>query len=584
MLKRLLHSMRREHRARLSADTVTALNDAGISAWHRGDLAAAERELRAAIAANPAFAPAYGNLGMVIWEQRRLDEGLATLRQAVALDPDHIGARINLANALAIGNVHQEAIGHYREVLRRRHGHPLATANLLKPLLDVCDWDGADAIVSELVERWRTASGGEILDSMTPFVSLLVDIPQAMRLDVARRYGKRVVEQVADLPRPARATGRGAGRLRIGYASADFHDHATAHLAAGLFERHDRERFEVYAYSFGIDDGSDYRKRLVAAFEHFRDVRTLAHDEIAQRIAADGVDILVDLKGYTGEGRPQVLALRPAPVQVNYLGYPGAMAAPFVDFILADGILIPPGEERWYGEEVVRLPESYQPNDDRQPIAEHVPARGELGLPDSAFVFVSFNEQCKIERAIFDCWMRILGAVPSSVLWLLGGHGETALRRAAAARGVDPSRIVFAPKRPKPAHLARHRAADLFLDTHTCNAHTTASDALWAGLPLLAWPGEGFAGRVSSSLLRAIGLPELVAPDLESYERTAVALAREPERLGALRARLADNRLRGPLFDTERFTRNLEAAYVAVWERHRAAQADSARSQSAMAC
>lgn len=567
MLKRLLQSLRRDYATPRPADTAAVLNEAGISAWHRGDLATAERELRAAIGANAAFAAAYGNLGMVVWEQRRLDEGLALLRRAVALDPDHIGVRINLANALAIGNVHEEALAHYREALRRRPGHPLAIANALKPMLDTCDWNGVEAVVRELVERWRTDPGGPVLDCITPFVSCLVDVPQAMRLDVARRYGEQVVGQVADLPRPTQAARRRPGRLRIGYASADFHDHATAHLTSGLFEHHDRARFEVHAYSFGIDDGSDCRKRLVAAFEHFHDVRPLAHVAVAQRIAADGIDILVDLKGYTGEGRPEILALRPAPVQVNWLGYPGTMAAPFVDYVFADEILIPPGEERWYGEQVVRLPDSYQANDDRQPIAEDVPSRAELGLPDAAFVFVCFNEQCKIERDMFRCWMRILAAVPDSVLWLLSGHGDATLKRAAGAHGVDPGRIVFAPRRPKRDHLARHRAADLFLDTHTCNAHTTASDALWAGLPLLAWPAEGFAGRVSASLLHAIGLPELVTADSESYERAAVALAREPERLAALRARLAEHRLRWPLFDTARFARNLEAAYLAVWER-----------------
>lgn len=560
MLRTLFRSLR--------GKPVAASNEAGISAWQRGDLAGAEREFRAAIAAQPDYAPAYGNLGMVVWEQRRLDEGLTTLRKAVELDSEHIGVRINLANALAIGNAHAEAIHHYREVLRRRPGHPQATANLLKPLLDCCDWAGSERLVGDLVQRWRRAPSDDILASIAPFTSLLVDLPQAMRLAIARRYGEKVAAYANTLERPRRHPRPASGRLRVGYVSADFHDHATAHLMAGVFEHHDRDRFEFHAYSFGIDDRSDYRRRIVAGFEHFHDVRAWTHADIARRIAADGIDVLVDLKGYTGESRPEILALRPAPVQVNYLGYPGTMGAPFIDFIIADGTLIPPGDEPGYGETVIRLPDSYQANDDRQPIAQAAPTRAELGLPDAACVLASFNKHYKIERPVFEAWLRILEAVPGAVLWLLGGHGERALQRAAADRGIDPARVVFARKLPKPQHLARHAAADLFLDTHTCNAHTTAADALWAGLPLLAWPGEGFAGRVSASLLRAVELPELVMSSLEAYEHTAIALAHEPERLAALKAKLAESRPRASLFDTARFTRHLEAAYERMWEQH----------------
>jgi predicted O-linked N-acetylglucosamine transferase (SPINDLY family) len=571
MLGRLIRALRGEDTAApakenapagsTEKDDATARNEAGLAAWHRGDLAAAERELRAAIAADAGFAPAYGNLGMVVWDQRRLDEGLAILRKGVEVDPEHVGVRLNLANALTVGNLHGEAIHHFAEVLQRRPAHPQATANLLKPLLDTCRWDDAERIVGTLIGRWRAAPSSDVLDAMTPFTSLLVDVPQAMRLDLARRYAERVAERAAAL-RPVRRPPRSAGgRLRIGYASADFHEHATMHLMAGVFEAHDRERFEIHAYSWGIDDGSDSRTRVRAAIEHFHDVRALSHEAIAQRIADDGIDVLVDLKGYTGESRPEVMALRPAPMQVNWLGYPGTMAAPFIDWLIADGVIVPPGEEAGYGERIARLPHCYQPNDRAQAIDPHVPARAECGLPEKGFVFASFNKHYKIERETFATWMRILAAVPDAVLWLLGGHGEKALRRAAADAGVDPTRVVFAAKAPKPRHLARHALADLFLDTRTCNAHTTASDALWAGLPLLAWPGDAFAGRVAASLLHAIGLPELVMSDGAAYERTAISLAHDPARLAALRAKLAANRLTTPLFDTARYTRDLEAAY-----------------------
>jgi predicted O-linked N-acetylglucosamine transferase (SPINDLY family) len=354
------------------------------------------------------------------------------------------------------------------------------------------------------------------------------------------------------------------GRLRIGYASADFHDHATLHLMAGLFEAHDRERFEIHAYSWGIDDGSAYRARAHAAIEHFHDVRDLGHDAVAQRIADDGIDILVDLKGYTGESRPEIFALRPAPVQVNYLGYPGTMGAAFMDWMIADSVLVPPGAEAGYTEQVMRLTGSYQANDRLQRIAERASTRAQWRLPEDAFVFACFNKHHKIERPTFAAWMRILAAAPRAVLWLLGGHGEQALARAAQATGIDPRRIVFADKAPKPEHLERHRVADLFLDTRTYNAHTTASDALWGGLPVLTWPTDAFAGRVASSLLHAIGLPELVMPDGASYERTAIELARDPSRLAALRATVAANRLSTALFDTHGLARNLEDAYQAI--------------------
>jgi predicted O-linked N-acetylglucosamine transferase (SPINDLY family) len=566
MLRRLFQAMR-DDAGKARACSAAARNEAGLAAWHRGDLANAETELRAALDADPGFAPAYGNLGMVLWEQRRIDEGLATLRRGVEIDPAHPGVRINLANALAIGGVPGEALVHYRDVLRREPHHALATANALKPMLDVCDWNGADALVEGLVARWRTDPADGVRDCLTPFLSQLVNVPQDMRLDIARHHSRLVVAEVGRLPSPPRSRRPPGGRLHIGYLSADFHDHATAHLAAGVFEHHDRERFEVHAYSFGIDDGSALRRRLIAAFEHFHDVRPLPHAELARRIAADGIDVLVDLKGYTGEARPQVLALRPAPVQASWLGYPGTMAAPFIDCTIADAVVIPPGAECEYGEPIVRLPDSYQANDDRQPIAPDTPGRTALGLPESAFVFACFNDPYKIDRRVFAAWMRVLAAVPGSVLWLLGGHANDVLQRVAGAAGIDPQRLVFAGRLPKAEHLARHCAADLFLDTHGCCAHTTASDALWAGLPVLACPGEGFASRVSASLLHAVGLGELVSTSAEDYERRAIALAADRGSLDALRARLEHNRTRLPLFDTARFTRNLEAVYLALADR-----------------
>jgi predicted O-linked N-acetylglucosamine transferase (SPINDLY family) len=335
------------------------------------------------------------------------------------------------------------------------------------------------------------------------------------------------------------------------------------HLTRGLFAHHDRDRFEVAAYSYGPDDGSLYRRDVERRAERFCDLLSASHAEAARRIHADGVDVLVDLVGGAGNGRLEILALRPSSVQVHFVGYPATTGASFVDYFIADHVTVPPGAERFFEERVVRLPGSYQVNDREQPIAPDRPSRAACGLPEEGFVFSCFNASYKIGPEVFDVWTRVLRRVPGSVLWLLETSPECSanLRREAEARGVAASRLVFAPLRPKPEHLARHALAGLFLDTTTCNAHTTASDALWAGVPVLTAPGHTFASRVAASLLTAVGLPELVMPDLGAYEERAVRLATRPEELAALTARLARNRLQAPLFDTKRFVRGLEAAY-----------------------
>lgn len=543
------------------------INEEAIRLWDRGDMAGVERLLREAIEICPTFARAHSNLGTVLYGQNRIDEGMALLRKAIALDPHYAGAHVNLGIALYTGGAIHESVEQYRQALGLDPELPEAHLNILMPLLETCDWDAAEAEVDLLFTRWRETRSPRVLDCISPFVSLLVRIPQEFRLQIARHHSMQALTRAASAPPLRRVASRGHPRLRIGYASADFHNHATAHLATGLFEHHDRTRFETFAYSFGIDDGSEYRRRLVAAFEHFVDVRNLSHHAAAQRMASDAIDILVDLKGYTDGSRPEIMALRPAPIQVNYLGYPGTMGADFIDYIVADRTLIPEADMHGYAEKVVWMPASYQVNDRRQRIADTAMRRAEAGLPEG-FVFCSFNTHAKIERSLFDVWLRILANSPGSVLWLLEGAGESRLRARASQRDVDPARLIFAKIVPKPEHLARHRLADLFLDTHTCNAHTAASDALWAGLPLLTCAGTGFAGRVAASLLKSIGLPELIASDLAEYERQAIAFARNPELLQAFADRLEANRLTRSLFDTERFTRDLERAYEIMWQRH----------------
>jgi predicted O-linked N-acetylglucosamine transferase (SPINDLY family) len=365
--------------------------------------------------------------------------------------------------------------------------------------------------------------------------------------------------------------------LRIGYFSGDFFDHATMYLMAKLFESHDRARFSLHAFSYGPRKQDAMRARAEAAFDAFHDVRGESDEAIAQLVRSEGIDIAVDLKGHTTDGRLGVLAYRPAPLQMTYIGYPGTIGAQFIDYIVADQLVIPESQRAHYSENIIYLPHSYQVNDNTRAIAERAPTRAEASLPDGVFVFCCFNNTFKISPAEFDIWMRLLARVDGSVLWLLEANRWAAenLRKQAQRRGIDPARLVFAPRASVAEHLARHRLADLFLDTFSYNAHTTAADALWAGLPLITKAGEGFAARVGASLLSAVGLPELIATHAATYEQLALDLATNPDKLAAIKAKLAANRLTTPLFNTERFARHLESAFDKAYARYLRGEAPS---------
>ncbi len=408
---------------------------------------------------------------------------------------------------------------------------------------------------------------------MSPFVLLALSTPTTARqqLRCSRRWVGRLLKSDGGagrcLARPRPSVPK--SRITVGYLSGNFHSHAVAWLTAELFEKHDRGRFAIFGYSYGPDDRSPMRRRLAGAFDRFVDVKESSFAQAAQRIAADEVDILVDLMGYTKDTRPQILASRPAPIQVNYLGYPGTMGAEFMDYILVDDFVVPPDQQPFFTERLVHLPGCFQANDSQREISSRTPSRAQCGLPEDGFVFCCFNNSYKITPAVFDVWMRLLKAVPASVLWLSEGNRFVSanLRREAKARGVAAERLVFA--RPEPLmsdHLARHRVADLFLDTFPYNAHTTASDALWASLPVLTLSGRTFASRVAGSLLRTLGLPELITTSLEDYEQAALRLARDRKQLGDLRSRLKANRKTSGLFDGGRFARDLEKAYAAMWD------------------
>lgn len=434
------------------------------------------------------------------------------------------------------------------------------------------------------VQRLRQLADAQIAGGtntgLMPFLAFSISTDPRYNLSVARSWCQHAFAGI----RPVSASNpadtavkpealtirRPDNRICIGYLSSDFKNHATAHLIGSLFKTHDRSRFRIHAYSYGTDDGSAYRAQLQADCDQFVDLRSMSHGDAAARIMADSVDILVDLKGHTEGNRMEICAYRPAPIQVAYLGFPGSSGADFMDYLISDGVVTPPDHEAYFSEKLVLLPHTYQVNDRFQKIAATPESRKSAGLPDETFVFCCFNESYKIEARLFDVWMSILRQVSDSVLWLLDTSADTSenLRRQAEKRGVASERLVFAPKIPKQHHLARLRFANLCLDTWMVNGHTTTSDALWAGIPVVVIFGTHFASRVSASLLSAVGLPDLIADSPASYEAMAVRLATHAEELRKLKKRLKDNQLRMPLFDTHRFTRNLESAYQRMWARH----------------
>jgi protein O-GlcNAc transferase len=538
-----------------------AFNNLALILSEAGELGAADALQRLAVGRRPDYAEGHNNLGAILLDQGRPQEALDALRAALKLKPDYPEAFLNMGNALReLGNL-AEAIGAYRRAIDLRPTYAEALAQLVYHRARACDWTDAAAAEETLLlsaVRQNTAR-------IPPFMLIPTAATAADQLLCSRKWIEHftVPEQQVFAHRAAPRT----GRLRIGYLSSDFHDHATAYLIAELIERHDRDRFEIHGYSYSPDPGGDMRARLVAAFDRFTDVEALSHRDAAARIRADAIDILVDLKGHTHRARPKILAFRPAPVQVNYLGYPGTMGAPFVDYLIADEFVVPRDRQMSFVEKLAYLPDCYQPNDTRREIAT-APSRAACGLPAQGLVFCAFNNSFKITSAFFAIWVRLLHQVPESVLWLLESNAlvRRNLTAAAVAAGVDPGRLVFAPILPHREHLARHRHADLFLDTLPCNAHTTASDALWAGLPVLTCAGDTFAGRVAGSIVRAAGLSELVTHAPRDYEVLALKLAHDPARLNDIRSRLGAGRANLPLFDMAKRTRDLEALYARMAE------------------
>ena len=518
-----------------------------------------------ALSIKPDLDNAWLGRGNVFYDLKRYDEAFAAYDKALSIKPDLENVWLGRGNVLADLKRYDEAFAAYDKALSIKPDLEGVEGARLHAKLHLCNWAGLETEISNLTASIKAGKANSV-----PFALLsLTDSPD----DHLRCASAWVT---AKNPQSSELIWKGAiykhQKIRLGYVSADFHKHATAYLMAELFELHDRACFETTAFSFAPDDKSDMRNRLVGSFDKFVDCRDWSDAAIARAIAEEEIDILVDLKGFTQNARTNVFACRPAPIQINYLGYPGTMAAPYIDYIIGDKMLFTLTDISAYSEKLVQLPHSYQPNDRKRVISNRSFRRGDFALPSENFVFCCFNNNYKITPATFGCWMQILKAVRNSVLWLLTDNQKAIenLKKEAQSRGINPARLVFAQPMDLPDHLARHRLADLFLDTLPCNAHTTASDALWTGLPVLTQIGNTFAGRVGASLLNAIHLPELITHSRDEYEALAIELALDKQRLWAIRAKLLRNRLTTPLFDTPLYTKHLEAAYGAIYQRYQA--------------
>lgn len=518
-----------------------------------------------AIALAPHDAASWRGRGKVLLDRGQRSAGLASLDKALALDPQDALAWTLRAHALARMGCFAEALEASDRALALDPRNPSAARVSKHALLFSCDWRRRDHIKRAV--RRGVAAGRPVI---TPFLHLSISDSEEENFALAKLWAEGVPPSSQPLWRGERYH---HGRIRIAYISTDFRDTLSVNAIAGGFESHDKKRFEMTAISLAAGDGSETRRRIEAAFDRFVEVEGMSDADVARLLREAEIDIAIDLNGYAGNKRTGILAHRPAPIQVNYLGFAGTMGMPFFDYIIADRTVIPPEHQRYYSEKVVYLPRTFFPTDRKRRIAENAPTREELGLPSRGFVFTCQNTLYKITPEVFDVWMRLLHSVEGSVLWLAPAQPPASenLRREARSRGIQPERLVFGSWiKHRADHLARLRRADLFLDTRPYNAHTTACDALWVGLPMLTCMGNTFPARVAASLLRALDLPELVTESLTQYEETARLLACNPDELAAVRSKLARNRDTAPLFDTLRFTRSLEAAYISMWERHQA--------------
>jgi predicted O-linked N-acetylglucosamine transferase (SPINDLY family) len=561
MLGRFGEAIASYDRALVIAPDAQTWNNRGNALQSLGHRAEALASYERALRLEPGNLQALLRRGILLGELNYNNEALASYDRLLALAPNHAEALNNRGFLWWLSKQnYPKAIADLERAFALAPDLPYLRGLMLHLKMYAADWTDFEEQRSALGQGLR--AGQRVA---RPFMFQAVSERPDELQACARLYARDLFPLATDVPRHDPAAHKGARKIRLGYLSGEFRDQATAILMAGLYERHDRSRFEVVAVDNGSADASPMSARLKQAFDQWIDIGNLRDVEAAEKIRAAGIDILVNLNGYFGKLRMDVFAQRPAPLQVNYLGFPGTLGAPYMDYIIADRVVIPPGEERFYDEQLVTLPGCYQVNDEKgRPIAAR-PTRAQAGLPDQGFVFCNFNQSYKLTPEVFASWMRILNRVEDSVLWLLEGPAPYAdnIARHAREHGVAPDRILFAPDRPTDQHLARMQLADLFLDGLPYNAHTTGSDALWAGVPLLTRRGATFPGRVAASLLYAAGLPELVTDSAQAYEDMAVRLAKEPDAFVTIKAKLTRH---CPLFDTDLFRRNIEAAYLRMWE------------------
>ena len=550
---------------RLKPDYATPHYNRGNTLFQIRKFLAAIASYDKAIALKPDYHQAFDNRGIAWKELGHYPKAVADHDKAINFQPDYVEAHYNRGLALCESKDLAAALTSFANAMAINPAYPFLLGTYAHTAMQLCDWRDAErklVALREAVHQVRAVA--------SPFVVTgWVDDP-ALHLQVARTYIQTrfpAQDGLGAIPHRAHS-----GKIRIGYYSADFRDHAITYLIAEMLEKHDHTAFEIYAFNLNPAPPDSSSARIFAAVNQVIDLSDKSDRSAAQLSRALHIDIAVDLGGHTVNSRTGIFAQRCAPVQINYLGFPGTLGAPYYDYILADAMVIPENQRRHYVEKVAYLPYCYQPNDSQRRISERIFSRGELGLPEGGFVFCCFNNSYKILPATFDGWMRILQAVEGSVLWLLD-HSPVArrnLQREAQTRGVDPHRLIFAPRMPLADHLARHRLADLFIDTLPYNAHTTASDALWAGLPVLTCMGQSFAARVAGSLLLAMDLQELITQTPAEFEATAIAYAKNPSALQGIKAKLLGNIPTSPLFNAGLFARHMEQAYRVMHARHQA--------------
>ncbi len=543
-----------------------AWSNLGTALYEMNKYGASEAAARKAIELDPQSSEAWSNLGSTLCGLKQYGASVAAARKAIELDPLSSEAWSNLGFALLGMKRHKDAADCLNKALEIDPDAEFCLGHALHAKISICDWGSLTKDLPLLIQQISQNKNVAV-----PFNVLALTTDLAIQHRAAEIYAKEKYPEQNELgiikKRPRR------DKIRIGYFSADFRNHPVSYQMAELFELHDKDRFELIGFSFGPDSQDEMRQRVSAAFDRFIDARNISDKEVAELSREMGIDIAVDLMGYTKDCRTAIFSYQAAPIQVNYLGYPGTMGASYIDYVIVDKALVPINGQPHYSEKAVYLPNSYMVNDAKRQISCKIFTRDELGLPSTGFVFCCFNNSFKITPATFDGWMRILEKVEGSVLWLSEANPDAAanLRKEAELRDIDPARLIFARRLPMLSeHLARIRQADLFIDTLPYNAHATACDALWVGLPVLTCMGESFASRVAASLLHAIGLPELVTASQAEYEALAVELATSPERLVAIRQKLENNRLTMPLFDTSLFRKHIEAAYTTMYERYQA--------------